>query len=140
MIYYTKNTNETENVAEEVAKKLSSGDVILLLGDMGVGKTVFTKGICRAMGVADYVTSPTFTVVNEYEGESFPVYHFDLYRIEEADELIEIGFEEYLSSGGVCIIEWPQIAGHLLPKQRYEIEIKRKEDVNEREITVNKIL
>ncbi len=140
MIYYTKNTNETENIAEEVAKKLSSGDVILLLGDMGVGKTVFTKGICRAMGVTDYVTSPTFTVVNEYEGESFPVYHFDLYRIEEADELIEIGFEEYLSSGGVCIIEWPQIAGHLLPKQRYEIEIKRKEDVNEREITVNKIL
>ncbi|MBR4874325.1 MAG: tRNA (adenosine(37)-N6)-threonylcarbamoyltransferase complex ATPase subunit type 1 TsaE [Clostridia bacterium] len=140
MIYYTKNSNETENIAEEIAKKLSSGDVILLLGDMGVGKTVFTKGICRALGVKDYVTSPTFTVVNEYEGENFPVYHFDLYRIEDMDELVEIGFEEYLLGSGVCIIEWPQIAGHLLPKKRYEIEIKRKEDVNEREIIVNKIL
>ena len=76
----TKSSGETQNAAKEFAARLRAGDVILLRGEMGAGKTVFTKGLCRALGVEDYVTSPTFTVVNEYEGKAFPIYHFDLYR------------------------------------------------------------
>ena len=117
----TKSSGETQNAAKEFAARLRAGDVILLRGEMGVGKTVFTKGLCRALGVEDYVTSPTFTVVNEYEGKAFPIYHFDLYRIEDEDELLEIGFEEYLQSGGVCIIEWPQNGQRYLPEHRYEV-------------------
>ena len=105
---------------------------------MGVGKTVFTKGLCRALGVEDYVTSPTFTVVNEYEGKAFPIYHFDLYRIEDEDELLEIGFEEYLQSGGVCIIEWPQNGQRYLPEHRYEVELKKEDGANDRTIVILK--
>jgi tRNA threonylcarbamoyladenosine biosynthesis protein TsaE len=135
----TKSSGETQTAAEQFAKQLTGGDLVLLRGEMGVGKTVFTKGLCRALGVTDYVTSPTFTVVNEYQGTDFPVYHFDLYRIEDEDELLEIGFEEYLQSGGVCVIEWPQNAKRSLPQHRYEVEIKRGDDADERLILVDKI-
>lgn len=136
----TNNSYETESVAEKFATHLRVGDVVLMRGEMGVGKTVFTKGLCRGLCVSDYVTSPTFTVVNEYEGKDFKVYHFDLYRIEEEDELFEIGFEEYLSSGGVCIIEWPQNAEGCMPKTRYEVEILRQpDDENRRKIVIKKV-
>lgn len=135
----TKSSEETQLAAEQFAQMLTGGDLVLLRGEMGVGKTVFTKGLCRALGVADYVTSPTFTVVNEYQGTEFAVYHFDLYRIEDEDELLEIGFEEYLQSGGVCVIEWPQNAERSMPQHRYEVEIKRGGDAEERLILVDKI-
>lgn len=134
----TKSSGETQNAAKEFAAWLRAGDVILLRGEMGVGKTVFTKGLCRALGVEDYVTSPTFTVVNEYEGKAFPIYHFDLYRIEDEDELLEIGFEEYLQSGGVCIIEWPQNGQRYLPEHRYEVELKKEDGANDRTIVILK--
>lgn len=123
----------------KLAECIQSGDVILLHGEMGAGKTVFTKGLCRALGVEDYVTSPTFTVVNEYEGTAFPVYHFDLYRIEDEDELLEIGFEEYLQSGGICIIEWPQNGQRYLPEHRYEVELIKNAGKNDRTIVINRI-
>lgn len=134
----TKSSGETQNAAKELAARLRAGDVILLRGEMGAGKTVFTKGLCRALGVEDYVTSPTFTVVNEYEGKAFPIYHFDLYRIEDEDELLEIGFEEYLQSGGVCIIEWPQNGQRYLPEHRYEVELKKEDGANDRTIVILK--
>ena len=109
--------------AQAFAKKLTAGSVVCLRGEMGAGKTVFTKGLCCALGVADYVTSPTFTVVNEYEGTKFRIFHFDMYRIEDEDELLEIGFEEYLGAGGICVIEWPQNVSNSLPKKRFEVEI-----------------
>ena len=123
MEYYTKNSEETARVAAELAKHITPGAVICLRGEMGAGKTVFTNGLCRALGVTDYVTSPTFTVVNEYDGETVRVFHFDMYRIEDEDELFEIGFEEYLNSGGICVIEWPQNVERSLPAHRYEVEI-----------------
>lgn len=124
MITFNSNScEETLKFAREFANQIKKGDVLCLKGEMGVGKTVFTNGLCSALGVTDYVTSPTFTVVNEYDGTNFSVYHFDMYRIEDEDELLEIGFDEYLSSGGVCVIEWPQNVKNSLPKNRYEIEI-----------------
>lgn len=124
--------------ATEIAKMISPGAVLCLRGEMGAGKTVFTTGLCRALGVQDYVTSPTFTVVNEYDGEDARVYHFDMYRIEDEDELLEIGFEEYLASGGICVIEWPQNVENALPKHRFEVEIAKRSET-ERTITVQKI-
>lgn len=139
MEFITHNDSETAQAASRLAAMLVPGDVVILRGEMGVGKTVFTKGLCTALGVTDIVTSPTFTVVNEYDGAQMPVYHFDLYRIEEEDELLEIGFEEYLQNGGVCVIEWPQNAGNALPKHGYEVTISRLENENERNITVKKV-
>ena len=126
---------DTEKIAAEISKKLSPKDVVCLYGEMGVGKTVFTNGLCRALGACEYATSPTFTVVNEYDGGQFPVYHFDMYRIEDEDELIEIGFEEYLTNGGICIIEWPENIPNSLPKKRIEISFT-KDTFTERTITV----
>ncbi len=135
MEYKSNNSEETVLIAQEFAKTLKAGDVLCLRGEMGAGKTVFTNGLCRALGVTDYVTSPTFTIVNEYDGAAFRVFHFDMYRIEDEDELLEIGFDEYLSSGGVCVIEWPQNVENSLPKKRYEAEILKTGE-NERTIKI----
>ncbi len=116
---------DTEKIAAEFAKTLSCGTVVCLYGEMGVGKTVFTNGLCRALGVCEYATSPTFTVVNEYDGVDFPVYHFDMYRIEDEDELIEIGFDEYLNSDAICIIEWPENIPGSLPPNCINVKILR---------------
>lgn len=134
--FYSQSASQTKEIAAEIAKTLSPGTVVCLFGEMGVGKTVFTNGLCRALGVSDYVSSPTFTVVNEYDGDGFSIYHFDMYRIEDEDELLEIGFEEYLNSGGICIIEWPENVKDSLPKKRIDIEILRREDFSEREIII----
>lgn len=137
MEFRSYNANDTAEIAAKIAELCSPGDVLCLRGEMGAGKTVFTTGLCRALGVVDYVTSPTFTVVNEYDGENLRVYHFDMYRIEDEDELSEIGFEEYLNAGGICVIEWPQNTEGALPRRRTEIEIE-KCGLDERIIRVRK--
>ena len=134
--YYSNSADDTEKIAAEFAKTLSCGAVVCLYGEMGVGKTVFTNGLCRALGACEYATSPTFTVVNEYDGEAFPVYHFDMYRIEDEDELIEIGFDEYLNDGGICIIEWPENIPNSLPEKRINIRISRGDAFSERTIII----
>ncbi len=134
--FYSESDSQTIKIAEGFAQTLSPGTVVCLFGEMGVGKTVFTNGLCRALGVSDYVSSPTFTVVNEYDGVGFPIYHFDMYRIEDEDELLEIGFEEYLTSGGICIIEWPENVINSLPQKRIDIEILRGDDFFERTIII----
>lgn len=126
--YKSFSAEDTLSIAAEFSKSLLPGSVVCLYGEMGVGKTVFTNGLCRALGACDYATSPTFTVVNEYDGADFPVYHFDMYRIEDEDELIEIGFDEYLSSGGICIIEWPENIPNSLPKNRINVKLMRAGD------------
>lgn len=120
----THSAEETFALAEGIAKELKAGSVVCLSGELGAGKTVFAKGLCSGLGVADNVNSPTFTIVNEYDGR-LKVFHFDMYRIEDEYELVEIGYDEYLSSGGVCIIEWPSNISNSLPKKRLDINIKR---------------
>lgn len=138
--YITNNANETAQIAASFAKTLKPGAVVCLYGEMGVGKTVFCGGFCAALGVKDYVTSPTFTIVNEYDGENLRIFHFDMYRIEEEDELLEIGFEEYLNSGGIVLIEWPQNVCGSLPTCRTEVTIDRTfETADSRRITIKEV-
>ena len=96
--------------AQDFAQRLQAGDVIYLSGTLGAGKTVFTRGLCRGLGYAGRVTSPTFTLVNVYEGGRLPVFHFDLYRLGGAADLEGIGYDEYFDAGGVCVVEWPERA------------------------------
>jgi len=106
MEYIAKSINETYEIAKQVADKLKGKEIILLNGDLGAGKTTFTKGLAKALGISDVVTSPTFTFMKEYSGR-LNLYHFDMYRVEDADELYELGLNDYLNmEGGVCVIEW----------------------------------
>lgn len=114
---------ETLRIAEEFAATVKPGDVILLEGDLGAGKTHFVKGFVRGFGLSsDVVSSPTFTIINEYNG-TLPVYHFDFYRIENIQESLEIGAEEYLYGTGVCIVEWPERVRDILPEDAQTVHI-----------------
>ncbi len=136
--YITHNEEETKQVAETLAKELKPGQIICLNGEMGVGKTIFAKGLCATLGVTEHVSSPTFTLVNEYDGADFPVYHFDLYRIEEPEELYAIGFEEFVAGHAVVLIEWSERAGELLPADCWEVFLKRQGE-DSRQIVVKKL-
>ena len=103
----THSESETEYAGERLAARLTPGDTVWLLGGLGAGKTAFTRGLARGLGYAGRVTSPTFTIVNEYEG-TVPLFHFDLYRLSGWDELLDIGWDDYLERGGVCTVEWGQ--------------------------------
>lgn len=103
--YISKSVQDTYALAEKVAKRLKGGEVILLNGNLGAGKTTFTKGLAKALGVEEVVTSPTFTFMKEYKGR-LSLYHFDMYRVEDEDELYELGLSDYLYMDGVCVIEW----------------------------------
>ncbi len=116
---------ETREIGRELAAKLQAGDVITLSGDLGAGKTVFTKGLAEGLGVQELVTSPTFTILQEYYDGRLPLYHFDAYRIEDPEEMTEIGFQDFLESGGVCVIEWAERIEELLPARRIDITIER---------------
>ena len=105
--YITNSVEETIAAASEVAASLNAGDIILYEGDMGAGKTHFTKGIAKCLGIDDEITSPTFALVNEYDG-TLPLFHFDLYRIESYDDLYAIGFFDYLDRGGIIAAEWSE--------------------------------
>jgi tRNA threonylcarbamoyladenosine biosynthesis protein TsaE len=105
----TKNEDETIALGEKLASSLKSGDVIALYGDLGSGKTRLVKGICKGLGVSDIVNSPTFMIVNEYTSKTAgSVYHFDLYRMRSEDEILQMGFEEYMNNRGIILIEWPE--------------------------------
>ncbi len=108
MEYITNSPAETEAVAEKLAKCLLPGTVIAYRGDLGAGKTAFTRGLARGLGCADMVTSPTYTIVNEYLSGRMPLFHFDMYRLRSADDLWDIGWEDYLDRGGVCAVEWSE--------------------------------
>lgn len=136
MIYKTNSPKETYKVALELSKKLKIGDVVCLDGDLGVGKTMFTKGLCEGLLVTDYVTSPTYTIINRYDAP-IPVFHIDAYRIDDVDEMYEIGFDDCLS-GGITVIEWSKIIEDILPRDRIRITIKKDMDIGEnyREIEI----
>lgn len=128
----TASTEETMQLGRELAKRLGAGDVITLSGDLGAGKTTFTKGLAEGLGIKEMVNSPTFTIIKEYNG-TLPLYHMDVYRIDGDDE--DLGFEEYFSGDGVTVVEWADHVASYLPSERLEIDIKRLQD-NERTVTL----
>lgn len=138
MKYYTKNERETELLGEELSKKLLRGAVVAMRGGMGVGKTAFVRGFAKGLGETGRVTSPTYTIVNEYNTNP-PLFHFDLYRLGSADELFEIGFDEYVTRNGICMIEWSENAEDISFSHIIEIE-RDKDDENARTITVSEVL
>jgi len=115
---------QTFNIGLILGKILKKGDIVCLSGDLGTGKTAFVGGIAKAFSIDSYITSPTFTIVNEYSGE-IPLYHFDVYRIGDIDELYDIGFEEYLYSDGVVVIEWAELVKDAIPEENIWIEITK---------------
>ena len=108
MEFLTHSPVETEAVGEKLAAQLMPGTVIAYRGDLGAGKTAFTRGLARGLGIADPVTSPTYTLVNEYLSGRLPLFHFDMYRLRSSDDLFDIGWEDYLERGGVCAVEWSE--------------------------------
>ena len=104
----THSADETQALGQRLAKRLLPGDVIAYFGDLGAGKTALTRGIAQGLGVTDLVTSPTYTMVNEYLTGRIPLFHFDMYRLGSSDELFDIGWEDYLARGGVCAVEWSE--------------------------------
>ena len=108
MEYITHSPEETEKIGAALAQKLNAGTVIAYRGDLGAGKTAFTRGLARGLGYRESVTSPTYTIVNEYLGGRLPLFHFDMYRLGSADDLWDIGWEDYLDRGGICAVEWSE--------------------------------
>ena len=139
-IFESSSPQETLKIAEELAKDLNAGDILTLDGDLGAGKTVFSKGIARGLGIAKEVTSPTFIIMQSYEGGRLPMYHFDVYRLEDSDELMETGAEDYLFGNGVSIIEWAEIIDDILPDNVIRINITRDPEKGDdyRKITIEK--
>ncbi len=127
MIIYTNNELETEMAGAEFAASLPGGSVVAFYGDLGAGKTAFVRGMARGMGIASRVNSPTFTIVNEYIGER-ELYHFDMYRLGSADELFDIGWEDYLSRGGVCAVEWSENVADAFEGDEITVKIEKISD------------
>jgi len=123
----TTSADETMALGRQLANSLAPGDVVALFGELGSGKTTFARGVCSGLGVTDDVTSPTFTLINEYGGGRLPVYHFDFYRIDAAGAW-ELGCEEYFSANGVCLLEWPERVLDLLPRARLDVHFEAPAD------------
>lgn len=136
----TKNENETIKLGAEIASSLKIGDVIALYGDLGSGKTRIVKGVCQGLDVKQMVNSPTFIIVNEYSSQKFHnIYHFDLYRMRSEDEVLGMGFEDYMNSGGIVLIEWPEHVERLLPVNTIRIHISHTvEDESHRWIKIER--
>ena len=136
MEFITNSPVETEKVGEALAKGLLPGAVIAYRGDLGAGKTAFTRGLARGLGCDEIVTSPTYTIVNEYLSGRLPLFHFDMYRLASADDLWDIGWEDYLERGGICAVEWSENVEDALPADTIVVSFARGEADNVRHITV----
>lgn len=125
MVVETRSPEETFAVGVQLGMKAAPGQVYTLTGDLGVGKTVFTQGFAKGLGIEEPVNSPTFTIVQEYEDGRLPLYHFDVYRIGDVEEMEEVGFEDYVMGDGVSLIEWAELIADILPEKRIEIVIEK---------------
>ena len=125
MIFESFSEKETFEIGRDLARKAVPGRVYCLDGDLGTGKTVFAKGFAAGLGITEPVTSPTFTIIREYEEGRIPLYHFDVYRISDPDEMYAIGYEEYFYCSGVCLVEWSELISELIPEDAVHIEISR---------------
>ena len=138
MVLETRSPEQTFQIGVDLAKKAVPGQVFTLTGDLGVGKTVFTQGFAHGLGITEPVNSPTFTIVQVYEGGRLPFYHFDVYRIGDVEEMDEVGFDEYVMGEGVSLIEWANLIDVILPERRTEIIIEKdlQEGFEYRRITI----
>lgn len=136
MEFVTHSREETEALGGKLADALDRGRVVAFTGDLGAGKTAFVSGMARALGVEERVTSPTFTIVNEYEGGRLPLFHFDMYRLDSADELFHIGWEDYLARGGVCAVEWSENVAGAIEDGAVRVSMVRGDGDNDRIITI----
>ena len=138
MVLETRSPEQTFQIGVDLAKKAVPGQVFTLTGDLGVGKTVFTQGFAHGLGITEPVNSPTFTIVQVYEGGRLPFYHFDVYRIGDVEEMDEVGFDEYVMGEGVSLIEWANLIEEILPERRTEIIIAKdlQEGFEYRRITI----
>ena len=136
MEYVTNSEAETEALGARLALRLGPGTVIAFTGDLGAGKTAFTRGLARGLGIGERVTSPTFTIVNEFEGGRLPLFHFDMYRLAGADELFHIGWEDYLARGGVCAVEWSENVAEAIEDDAIRVSIVRGDGDSDRIITI----
>ena len=125
MIIESFSPEDTFRVGEQLAKDARPGDIYTLDGDLGVGKTIFTKGMAKGLGIEEPVTSPTLTILQEYESGRLPLYHFDVYRIGDPEEMDEIGYEDYFYGQGICLIEWAGLIEELIPKEAVRICIEK---------------
>ena len=130
--YRIKNEEETRAFALALAQKLAAGDVLALIGDLGTGKTALTRYIGEGLGIRQRISSPTFTIVKEYTDGRLPLYHFDVYRITDPDEMFNIGAEEYFFGEGVCVVEWADLIAELLPENTKYIYLQYGENPEER--------
>jgi len=131
MIVETHSPEETEALGQRLARCLAAGSVVALYGDLGAGKTAFVRGMARGLEIEESVTSPTFTIVNEYPGEP-PLFHFDMYRLKNAGELYDIGWEDYLDRGGICVTEWSENVEDALPEDAIRVVFERLSDTDRR--------
>lgn len=138
MEFIVDSLDDTMNLGKQLGSVVKPGDIICLTGDLGTGKTHFSKGIAKGLGIDSPITSPTFTIVNEYEGR-LKLYHFDVYRVNDPDEIEAIGFDEYIFSDAVSIIEWANYINELIPEEHIWVEIKKIPEmgINFRKIIIN---
>lgn len=138
MIYETMSPEETFLLGEKLGEEAGPGDIICLNGDLGVGKTVFTQGFASGLGITESVNSPTFTIIQEYDDGRMPLYHFDVYRIGDPEEMYEIGYEDYFFGDGVCLIEWSQLIEELIPSEAKQVVIEKdlEKGLDYRKVTV----
>lgn len=129
----SKNEEQTYKLGEYLGKVLQQGDIICLTGDLGAGKTAFTKGIGMGLDIKEFITSPTYTIINEYDGR-ISLFHFDVYRLEGVEEMYELGYEEYFFGDGAVVIEWADIVKEIIPQERLWITILRGKEEDTREI------
>lgn len=129
----SKSAEQTYKLGECLGKVLKPGDIICLTGDLGAGKTAFTKGIGIGLDIAEFITSPTYTIINEYNGR-IPLFHFDVYRLEGVEEMYELGYEEYFFGDGAVVIEWADIVKDIIPQERLWITILRGKEEDTREV------
>lgn len=134
MRFLTHTPEETEALGEALGRQLRGGEIVAYYGDLGAGKTAFTRGLARGLDISARVTSPTYTIVNEYLGGRLPLFHFDMYRLSSADDLFDIGWEDYLQRGGVCAVEWSENVQEAL-ENAVTVRIEKHSDET-REITI----
>lgn len=141
MIYETYSPEETFELGRKLGQEAKQGTIICLNGDLGVGKTVFTQGFAKGLGIEESVNSPTFTIIQIYDEGRIPLYHFDVYRIGDYEEMYEIGYEDYFFGEGVCLIEWSELVRELIPEESIQIQIKKnlEKGLDYREITVEAV-